>query len=142
MNFNKAIIVGRLTANPEIRALPNGQQVATFSLATNSFYNDKEGQRQKQVEFHNIVFFGKIADIASQYLKKGSLALIEGRIQTKSWQDKESGIKKYKTEIVGNSLQLGPKNSNQQEDNSGIQKEEIPIIQKDEEEIDIKDIPF
>lgn len=142
MNFNKAIIVGRLTANPEIRALPNGQQVATFSLATNSFYNDKEGQRQKQVEFHNIVFFGKIADIVSQYLKKGSLALIEGRIQTKSWQDKESGIKKYKTEIVGNSLQLGPKNSNQQEDNSGIQKEEIPIIQKDEEEIDIKDIPF
>jgi len=142
MNFNKAIIVGRLTTNPETRALPNGQQVATFSLATNSFYNDKEGQRQKQVEFHNIVFFGKIADIVSQYLKKGSLALIEGRIQTKSWQDKESGIKKYKTEIVGNSLQLGPKNSNQQEDNSGIQKEEIPIIQKDEEEIDIKDIPF
>ena len=142
MNFNKAIIVGRLTANPEIRALPNGQQVATFSLATNSFYNDKEGQRQKQVEFHNIVFFGKIADIVSQYLKKGSLALIEGRIQTKSWQDKESGIKKYKTEIVGNSLQLGPKNSNQQEDNDGIQKEEIPIIHKDEEEIDIKDIPF
>ena len=142
MNFNKAIIVGRLTANPEIRALPNGQQVATFSLATNSFYNDKEGQRQKQVEFHNIVFFGKITDIVSQYLKKGSLALIEGRIQTKSWQDKESGIKKYKTEIVGNSLQLGPKNSNQQEGNSGIQKEEIPIIQKDEEEIDIKDIPF
>lgn len=142
MNFNKAIIVGRLTTNPETRALPNGQQVATFSLATNSFYNDKEGQRQKQVEFHNIVFFGKIADIASQYLKKGSLALIEGRIQTKSWQDKESGIKKYKTEIVGNSLQLGPKSSNQQEDNSGIQKEEIPIIQKDEKEIDIKDIPF
>lgn len=142
MNFNKAILIGRLTKDPELRALPNGQNVASFSLATNRYFNDKSGQRQENTEFHNIVLFGRLADIASQYLKKGSVALIEGRIQTRSWQDNE-GHKKYKTEIVGESIQLGPKNTQETEQSSNqLDKDEIPIIQKEEEEIDIKDIPF
>ena len=139
MNLNKVVLVGRLTRDPEERSLPNGQKVASFGLATDRFYNDKTGQGQRQTEFHNIVFFGRTAEIASQYLNKGSLVLIEGRIQTRSWDDKE-GNKKYRTEIVGESLQLGPKKRN--ENNQSDQKEEIPVIREDEEEIDIKDIPF
>ncbi len=145
MNLNKVILVGRLTRDPEVRSLPSGQQVSSFGLATDRFYNDKSGQRQQQTEFHNIVLFGRTAEIASQYLKKGSLVLIEGRIQTRSWQDAE-GIKKYRTEIVGNSLQLGPRSSgspiHQKEEEPENKKEEIPVIQEDDEEIDIKDIPF
>lgn len=138
MNLNKAILVGRLTRDPEVKSLPSGQQVASFGLATSRFYKDKEGEKQEQTEFHNIVFFGRIAEIASQYLKKGSLTLIEGRIQTRSWEDKETGKKIYRTEIVGESLQLGPRNI----DNQPEKKEEVPVIQEDEEEIDIKNIPF
>ncbi len=139
--------MGRLTRDPETRSLPNGQQVAKFGLATDRFFNDKNGQRQQQVEFHNIVFFGKTAEIVSQYLKKGSLVLIEGRLQTGSWQDQE-GNKKYRTEIIGERMQLGPRSSQTASSStfSSDQKdkdEEIPTIQKeDEEEIDIKDIPF
>ena len=138
MNLNKAILVGRLTRDPEVKSLPSGQQVASFGLATSRFYKDKEGEKQQQTEFHNIVFFGRIAEIASQYLKKGSLTLIEGRIQTRSWEDKETGKKIYRTEIVGESLQLGPRNIDSQTE----KKEEVPVIQEDEEEIDIKNIPF
>ncbi len=145
MNLNKAILVGRLTRDPEVRSLPSGQQVASFGLATDRYYNDKAGQRQQQTEFHNVVFFGRTAEIASQYLKKGSLALIEGRIQTRSWQDAE-GNKKYRTEVVGEMLQLGPRNNDnqtaQREEDRPERKEEIPVIQEDDEEIDIKDIPF
>lgn len=144
MNLNKAILVGRLTRDPEVRSLPSGQQVASFGLATDRFYNDKSGQRQQQTEFHNVVLFGRTAEIASQYLKKGSLTLIEGRIQTRSWQDAE-GNKKYRTEVVGDSLQMGPKSAESKAGppaESGDKKEEIPVIQEDDEEIDIKDIPF
>ena len=141
MNLNKAILVGRLTKDPELRALPSGQNVASFSMATNRYFNDKSGQKQEATEFHNIVLFGRLADVASQYLKKGSMVLIEGRIQTRSWQDNE-GNKKYKTEIVGESIQFGPKNTQMPDTTNQLNKEEIPIIQKEEEDIDIKDIPF
>lgn len=146
MNLNKAILVGRLTRDPEARSLPNGQQVTSFGLATDRFYNNKEGQKQQQTEFHNIVLFGRTAEIASQYLKKGSLVLIEGRIQTRSWQDSD-GNKKYRTEVVGESLQLGPRKNPQsaqpqKEEKLSEKKEEIPVIQENDEEIDIKDIPF
>ncbi len=143
MNLNKVILAGRVTRDPEVKSLPSGQQIAKFGLATSRFFNDKNNQRQEQTDFHNITFFGKIAEIASQYIKKGTLILIEGRIQNSSWQDAE-GNKKYRTEIIGEKLQLGPKSmatdtSPQQDDSN----EEIPTIQKDEEEeIDIKDIPF
>ena len=145
MNLNKVILVGRLTRDPENKSLPSGQQVSNFGLATDRVYNDKSGQKQQQVEFHNIVFFGRTAEIASQYLKKGSLVLIEGRIQTRSWQDPE-GNKKYRTEIIGERMQLGPRSSSSpsQEKDNYQENKEIATIQedKDEEEIDIKDIPF
>jgi single-strand DNA-binding protein len=141
MNLNKAILVGRLTRDPESKSLPNGQQVTSFGLATDRFYTDKSGSKQQQTEFHNIVLFGRLAEIASEYLKKGALTLIEGRIQTRSWQDPE-GNKKYKTEIIGESIQLGPRSTNVNYKEQEETKEEIPTIKEDEEEIDIKDIPF
>ena len=153
MNLNKVNLIGRLTRDPQSKSLPSGQSVTSFGLATDRFYNDKAGQRQQQTEFHNIVLFGKIADIASQYLNKGSLVFIEGRLQTRSWQD-PSGVQKYKTEIVGERLQMGPKSAGSSYsspsrgsslapvNNKATEppQEDIPIIE--EEEIDIKDIPF
>jgi len=145
MNLNKAFVLGRLTRDPESRNLPSGQPVASFGLATDRFFTDKSGQKQQQVEFHNIVLFGKLAEIASQYLSKGSLVLIEGRLQTRTWQD-SAGTKKYRTEIVAQSLQLGPKTANKiappaaAPEQESPQQEEIPIIE--EKEIDIKDIPL
>lgn len=141
MNLNKVFLIGRLTRNPELRALPSGQQVASFGLATDRFFTDKSGQKQQQTEFHNIVLFGKLADIASQYLQKGSLVFIEGRIQTRNWQD-SSGAKRTRTEIIAERMQLGPKIPSKAPilpEQPIPTEEEIPII---EEEIDIKDIPF
>jgi single-strand DNA-binding protein len=146
MNLNKVIIVGRLTQDPEKRSLPDsGMSVASFSVATNSYFKNKSGEKQERTEFHNIVMFGNLADIASQYLKKGSLALFEGRLQTRSWDDKE-GNKRYRTEIVADSLQMGPRNegSSQQKDNeesSSVKTREIPVIDEDDE-INVEDIPF
>lgn len=111
MNLNKVFVLGNLTRDPERRNLPSGQAVCNFGLATNRFYTDKDGQKQQVAEFHNIVAFGNLAEIASQYLKKGSLALIEGRLQTRNWQDQASGITRYRTEIVAERLQLGPKSA-------------------------------
>ena len=85
MYLNKAIIIGNLTRDPELKALPSGTKVCTFGLATNRVYKDKEGNRQENTEFHNIVVFGRTAELVSQYLKKGSQALVEGRLQTRSW---------------------------------------------------------
>ncbi|MGB9743388.1 MAG: single-stranded DNA-binding protein [Minisyncoccales bacterium] len=149
MNLNKVFLLGRLTNNPENRVLPSGQSVASFGLATSRFFTDKNNQKQQQTDFHNIVLFGKLADIANQYLKKGSLVLIEGRIQTRSWQGSD-GSKKYRTEIIGERLQLGPKSAAvPQPIDDGAKEikdqavEEIPIIEESENtEIDIKDIPF
>ncbi len=149
MNLNKVFLIGRLTRNPESRSLPSGQQVTSFGLATDRFYNDKSGQKQQQTEFHNIVLFGKLANIAAQYLKKGSLTLIEGRLQTRSWQD-SAGNKRSRTEIVAERLQLGPRSAGAGRfegekttppaPTEEVAQEEIPIIE--EEEINVKDIPF
>lgn len=108
MNFNRATIVGRLTANPETRSLPSGQTLTTFSLATSRFWTDQAGQKQQAADFHNIVAFGKLGEICAQYLIKGSLALVDGRLQTRSWEGQD-GVKRYRTEIVMQSMQLGPK---------------------------------
>lgn len=155
MNLNKAILVGRLTRDPEVRALPSGQQVCSFGLATGRFFTDKSGQRQQQTEFHNIVLFGKLAEISSQYLKKGSLTMIEGRLQTRKWQDGQ-GNQRSRTEIVAERMQLGPR-SGQSADYSkssgGFSQavesekenqaaEEIPIVEEDGGEIDVSRIPF
>src|SRR3989338_6215556 len=110
MNLNKAFVLGNVTKDPEVRALPSGQQVTSFSIATNRFYTDQSGQKKQEAEFHNIVCFGKLADISSRYLTKGSLVLIEGRIKTRSWQN-SAGVKQYRTEIIAETMQLGPRGS-------------------------------
>lgn len=144
MNLNKVFLVGRLTRDPESKSLPSGQTVSSFGMATDRFFTDKSGQKQQQTEFHNIVLFGKLAEIASQYLTKGSLVLIEGRLRTRNWQD-NAGNQRYKTEILAEKIQLGPKSSNRTSPAPEAKKEipteeEIPVIE--EEEINVKDIPF
>lgn len=145
MNLNKVFVLGNLTRDPESRALPSGQSVVSFGVATNRFYVDKTGQRQQEVEYHNVTAFGKLAETIANYLRKGSLILVEGRIKTRGWED-ASGSKKFKTEIIAERIQLGPKGykaPSSPSDDSGQpqQKEDIPIIE-DEGEIDVKDIPL
>ena len=108
MNLNKVFILGRLTADPILRTTSNNNQVATFSIATNRVWNDKISGRREEVEFHNIVVWGQQADVASRFLTKGSLVLIEGRLQTRSWEDRQ-GQKRRTTEIVSERLQLPPR---------------------------------
>ncbi len=108
MYLNKAIIIGNLTRDPEMKSLPSGIRVATFSLATNRVWKDKNGAKQESVDYHNIVVFSKTAELVGQYLKKGQSALVEGRMQTRSWDD-ASGVKKYRTEVVADRVQFGPK---------------------------------
>ncbi|PIT92679.1 MAG: single-stranded DNA-binding protein [Candidatus Harrisonbacteria bacterium CG10_big_fil_rev_8_21_14_0_10_42_17] len=115
MNLNKVFILGRLTADPQLRSTGSGQNVASFGLATNRVWNNKDGQRQESTEFHNIVVWGRQAEIASQFLAKGSLALIEGRMQTRGWTDNQ-GQKRRTTEIVAERIQLGPRSG------GGVQK--------------------
>lgn len=143
MYLNKVILIGRLVANPEMRSTSAGQSVCSFRLATNRIWtNQKTGQKQEKTEYHNIVLWRKLAEIANQYLTKGSLVLIEGRIQTRSWQD-QTGNQRFRTEVVTERMQLGPKAAGKvvpEEPPTEITKEEIPVIE--EEEIDVKDIPF
>jgi len=106
MYLNKALLYGNLTRDPEVRALPSGQQVATFSIATNRSYKDKDGSQKEMTEYHNIVAFGRTAEVMGQYLKKGRPVFVEGRIQTRSWE--ADGKKNYRTEIVVDSFQFGP----------------------------------
>lgn len=147
MNLNKAFLIGRLVSDPETRTTPTGQTVCSFRLATNRVWTDKTtSQKQEKTEYHNIVLWRRLAEIASQFLTKGSLTLIEGRIQTRSWQD-TSGNKRYRTEIIGERLQMGPRTAGTagktiaaEEKETAPVEEEIPVI--DEEEIDISQIPF
>lgn len=105
MYLNKVLLYGNLTRDPEVRALPSGQQVASFGLATNRSFKNKDGQQQEQTEYHNVVAFGRTAEVMGQYLKKGRPIYVEGRLQTRSW-DKD-GQKQYRTEIVVDSFQFG-----------------------------------
>lgn len=108
MDLNKVQIIGRLTRDPEIRTTPGGQNVASFSVATSFNWTDQSGQKKEQTEFHNVIAWRKLSDIVGQYLKKGSQVYIEGRLTTRSWDDKTSGQKKYRTEIVTeNMIMLG-----------------------------------
>lgn len=138
MNLNKVFLVGRLTRDPETRALPSGKSVANFGLATDNYFSDKAGQKQHQTEFHNIVLFGRLAEIASQYLNKGSLVLIEGRLQTRAWQD-SSGNKRSRTEIIAQSMQLGPRTAGKtvpqepqepQNQKKCLRKRKSPLLKK------------
>lgn len=145
MYLNKALIIGNLTRDPEIKALPSGGKVCQFSLATNRVWKDKNGAKQESVDYHNIVVFGKQAETAAQYLKKGASALVEGRIQTRSWDDKE-GKKNYRTEIVADRVQFGPRGSGTGSATPAPKGEEqaapADTIDYPEEEINPDDIPF
>ena len=146
MYINKAILFGNLTRDPELKALPSGTKVASFGLATNRVWKDKEGNKQEGTEFHNIVLFGRQAETVSQYLKKGSSAYIEGRIQTRSWEGQD-GVKKYRTEVVAERVQFGPRQSGSgpspakeiSADQGGPASE---AIEYPEEDINPDDIPF
>ena len=173
MNLNKVLLIGRLTQDPETRATPGGQTVATIRMATNrNWTNQTTGQKQESTEFHTVVAWGRLAEIASQYLKRGGLVLIEGRLQTRTWTGKDT-VKRYTTEIVAENLQLGPRSYSQGgstmsdvrqpaaksampagQPSAAPLEDEIPIISEDEvarqgqeieeEEVKIKeeDLPF
>lgn len=145
MNLNKVIVLGRVTADPELKKTPGGNSVASFSIATNRVWTDKSGAKQDETEFHRIVAWGRTAEVVSQYSQKGALLLVEGRLKTRTWEDKQ-GVKKYSTEIIAESIQLGPKPT-------GVKPAELPETQavgaqnSDDEagkvdEIDPADLPF
>jgi single-strand DNA-binding protein len=108
MYFNKAIIIGNLTRDPELRSLPSGIQVCTLAVATNRVWKDKNGAKQESTDYHNVVVFARQAETAAQFLRKGASVMVEGRMQTRSW-DAPDGSKKYRTEIVADRIQFGPR---------------------------------
>lgn len=138
MNLNKVFLLGRVATDPEMRKVPSGTPVCSFRLATNLIWVDQKGQKKERTEYHTIVLWRRLAEIASQYLTKGSLVLIEGRIRNRSWKD-EAGNQRFFTEIIGERMQLGPKAAGKIIPERPPE-EEIPIIE--EEEIDISEIPF
>lgn len=147
MYINKAILFGNLTRDPELRALPSGMNVCNFSVATNRVYRDRDGKKQEQTDFHNIVVFGRTADTVNQYLKKGSSVYVEGRMQTRSWE--QNGEKKYRTEVVADSVQFGPRTSGSgaRRDAADDQPQEMPAsggsgIDYPKDDINPDDIPF
>ncbi|MFH1246619.1 MAG: single-stranded DNA-binding protein [Candidatus Liptonbacteria bacterium] len=111
MNLNKVMLIGRVTAQPELRTTSTGQAVSSFGIATNRVWNAKDGSRKEDTEFHNVVVWGRQAEIASQFLAKGQMVFVEGRLQTRSWQDKQGATRKT-TEIICERFQLGPKAAN------------------------------
>lgn len=160
MNVNKVILVGRLTRDPDMRTTTSGQQVATISMATNNFWTDKGGTRQERTEFHSVVLWGRLAEIASQYLTKGQECYIEGRLQSREYTAKD-GTERKITEIVGETMQLGSRAQGSSQaggrstssahtapasapKSAAPREEEIPTINLDDErdEIKIEDVPF
>ena len=156
MNLNKVQLIGRLTRDPEIRTTPSGQTVATVSIATNRTWKDKSGQKQEKSEFHNIVMWGRTAEIAGQYLTKGQEAYFEGRMETRSYTGKD-GVERRTTEVVVENMQMGSRpqgggNYSRPAATVGSAPqakpepiaEEIPTINLDEEqdEVKIEDVPF
>ncbi len=156
MYLNKVFIIGNLTRDPELKALPSGINVASFSVATNRVYKDKNGVKQENTDYHNIVVFGRQADTASAYLKKGAMAYVEGRLTTRSW-DGPDGKKNYRTEVIADTIQFGPRNgaptggsypsSSPARDSKDNGNQENPLDSLDSvdyptEEINPEDIPF
>jgi single-strand DNA-binding protein len=152
MYINKVTLLGNLTKDPELKALPSGVKVATFSLATNRTWKDASGKKQDSVEYHNIVSFGKPAELISQYMKKGNSLYVEGRLQTRSW-DSDSG-KKYRAEILVENFQFGPKPSassfsgdtqsknNKEDEVPDFNDDDVDTIEYPNDDINIEDIPF
>jgi single-strand DNA-binding protein len=151
MYLNKAIIIGNLTRDPELKSLPSGIQVTSFSVATNRVWKDRDGKKQESADYHNIVVFGKQAETTNQYLKKGSNVLVEGRMQTRSW-DGPDGKKNYRTEVIAERVQFGNRpggggstsggTSSQKTGEVPAQAEELDTISYPAEDINPDDIPF
>jgi single-strand DNA-binding protein len=150
MYLNKAILIGNLTRDPELKAIASGNKVCTFSIATNRTYKDSNGVRQEKTDYHNIVVWGKTAENVATYMKKGSQILVEGRMETRSWDDAATNTKKYRTEIIADTVQFGSKNIGGGTSGSVTQssapvskkEEEIDTIEYPEEQINAEDIPF
>ena len=153
MYLNKTFLFGNLTRDPEMRSLPNGNKVTSFSIATNRVYKDAQGVKQEQAEYHNIVVFGRQAETSAQYLKKGQGVLIEGRIQNRSWDDKTTGEKKYRTEVVADAVQFGPKSGGvggapstgggeSSAPAAASQAPDLDTIDYGDTDINVEDIPF
>jgi single-strand DNA-binding protein len=151
-SVNKAILVGNVGKDPEVKFLPSGSAVANFSLATSERFKDKSGESQERTEWHNLVVYQRLAEIVRDYVKKGSKLYVEGRIQTRSWDDKQSGQKRYMTEIVVSDLVLlsgrgeGESGGYSRSGGSGSSYDQRPPAQADElvqsTEITDDDIPF
>lgn len=146
MYLNKAIIIGNLTRDPELKALPSGVQVASFGVATNRVWKDKSGAKQEAADYHNIVVFGRQAETTAQYLRKGSSVLIEGRMQTRSW-DAADGTKKYRTEVVADRVQFGPRREGGSAVPAGVKEDTqeappVDTIEYPEGDVNVDDIPF
>ena len=158
MYLNRVYLLGNLTQDPELKNLPSGSSVTNFGIATNRTWTDQNGAKQESVEYHNIVAFGKPAEIISQYLQKGSLVLVEGRLQTRSWEAQD-GQKRYKTEVIVENFQMGPRNANtgssqpsqakssqqnssKNSSNTKSSHNSLPTVDMDEDEIDLEEIPF
>ncbi len=166
MNVNKVILVGRLTRDPDMRTTPTGQSVATLGMATNNYWTDKAGQKQEKTEFHTVVLWGRLAEVAGQYLTKGQECFVEGRLQSRAYTDK-AGQERKVTEIIGENMQLGSRSQGmgqggastpsatgrsaassaqrtpQASRNAAPMEEDIPTINLDDEkEIHIEDVPF
>lgn len=154
MNLNKVFLIGNLTRDVVLRTTPSGQSVADFGLATNRVWMGANGQKQQEAEFHNIVVWGKMAELCNQYLAKGRMVFIEGRIQTRTWQD-ASSQKRYKTEIITENIQFGPKSMREgvklemPPEAEKVSREELPVLEADtpenkeeDEGISSEEIPF
>ncbi|MFH0873518.1 MAG: single-stranded DNA-binding protein [Candidatus Komeilibacteria bacterium] len=149
MDLNRVTLIGNVVRDPESRTTPTGQTVVSFSIATNLTWTDKNGQRQQKAEFHNIVAWRKLAEIISQYVKKGSKIFLEGRLETRTWDD-QNAIKHYRSEIIADNLIMLDRantaggSSRPQTNNTPAapQSTEEPVIPVDEQEINVEDIPF
>ena len=129
---NKAIIVGRLGQDPEVRYMPNGNAVANFTVATSEQWKDQQGQKQEKTEWHRITIYGKLAEIAGEYLHKGSNVYLEGRLQTREWTDQQQ-VKRYTTEIIANEMQMldgAPQQQGQQQAQTTQQHRQQPAQQQ------------
>ena len=148
MYLNKVLIVGNLTRDPELASIPSGQKVCKFSVATNRVWKDKSGAKQESTSYHSIVVWGRQAETSAQYLKKGQQVMVEGRIETRSWDDKTSGEKKYRTEIIADRVQFGAKSGGaaggapSTPSGKASSGAEVDSIEYPEEDINPEDIPF
>ena len=141
MYVNKALIYGNLTRDPELKSLPSGNKVCSFSIATNRVWKGEDGSKKEAVDYHNIVVFGRQAETSAQYLRKGAGVFIEGRMQTRSWE--QEGQKKYRTEIVADRVQFGPRpGGGGGSAPQAVAPVETPAIEYPEEDINPEDIPF